>query len=84
MGRERRTKWDVYADVLEAVGKRSRKTHIVYEANLNFKRAKEYLNELRENGLVEVQSHSPLAWTITEKGRDFLKKYDQIRDLLPR
>ncbi|KXA96882.1 hypothetical protein AKJ38_02385 [candidate division MSBL1 archaeon SCGC-AAA259I14] len=84
MGRERRTRMDVYADVLESVRDASRKTHIVYEANLNFKRCKKYLNKLKENGLVEVQSQSPLAWVITEKGKDFLEEYNKIRDMLPR
>ncbi len=84
MGRDRRTRMDVYADILKAVGEKSRKTHIVYKANLNFKRCKKYLTTLRENGLVEVRSHSPLAWTITEKGKNFLKKYNSIRDLIPR
>jgi len=82
--RERRSKVDLYADILRAVKDKSRKTHIVYEANLNFKRCENYLDELRDNGLVEVRAHSPLQWDITEKGRDFLEKYGQLRDLLPR
>lgn len=84
MGRDRRTRMDIYADILKAVGEESRKTLIVYEANLNFKRCKKYLNKLKENGLVEVKSHSPLAWTITEKGKDFLERYSKMRGLLPR
>ncbi|KXB07303.1 hypothetical protein AKJ54_00415 [candidate division MSBL1 archaeon SCGC-AAA382K21] len=84
MARERRSKLDLYADILEAVSSESRKTHIVYQANLNFKRAEEYLNELMENDLVEIRAHSPLQWTITEKGRDFLAKHKKLRNMLPR
>ncbi len=84
MGRDRRTRFDVYADLLTAVKHKSRKTHIVYKANLNFKRCNEYLEQLRKNGLVEVRAHSPLQWDLTEKGSKFLEKYHQMRNLLPR
>lgn len=75
---------DLYADILEAVKDNSRKTHIVYEANLNFRRCENYLGELEENGLVKVEAHSPLQWDITEKGMEFLDEYSRLRNLLPR
>lgn len=84
ISRDRRSKLDVYADTLNAVKDSSRKTHIVYKANLNFKRCEDYLEELKDNGLIKVEAHSPLQWDITEKGRRFLERYDQLRDLLPR
>lgn len=84
MSQDRRTRLDVYADILKAIGEESRKTHIVYEANLNFKRCRRYLDNLRNNGLIKVQSKSPLTWTITQKGKNFLKKYEEIREMLPR
>lgn len=83
MGRDRRARMDIYADILKAIGEESRKTNIVYEANLNFKRCKKYLNKLKENGLVEVKSRSPMAWTITEKGKEFLEEYDEMRRMAP-
>lgn len=84
MKRGRRSKLDLYADVLRAVKDKSRKTHIVYEANLNFKRCEGYLEKLKENGLVEINAHSPLQWDITEKGREYLEKYKEIRDIIPK
>lgn len=84
MGRKRRSKLDLYADILKAVKDESRKTHIVFEANLNFKRCEKYLEKLKENGLVEINAHSPLQWDITDKGREYLEKYDQIREILPK
>ncbi|KXA99046.1 hypothetical protein AKJ41_06040 [candidate division MSBL1 archaeon SCGC-AAA259O05] len=84
MTRDRRSKLDLYADILEAIKEKSRKTHIVYKANLNFKRCEDYLQELKDNGLIKVKAHSPLQWDVTEKGKEFLEKYDQLRDLLPR
>lgn len=87
MERSRRGRLDIYADILNAVaqGSRgSRKTPIVYKANLNFKRCKEYLGELRESGLIKIESHSPLTWVVTERGKQFLETYGEIRDILPR
>ncbi|KXA95302.1 hypothetical protein AKJ36_00975 [candidate division MSBL1 archaeon SCGC-AAA259I07] len=84
MSRERRSRLDVYADILEAVKGGSKKTHIVYQANLNFKRCKKYLDNLRGNGLIKAESNPPLVWSITEEGKEFLKKYDDMRDILPR
>lgn len=83
LAKNRRDKLDIYADILKAIGKNTKKTHVVYEANLNFKRCKEYLKEMRNEGLVEIRSNSPLAWCITEKGREFVKKYDEVRELIP-
>ncbi|KXA88835.1 hypothetical protein AKJ57_06250 [candidate division MSBL1 archaeon SCGC-AAA259A05] len=80
----RRSRLDIYASVLRAVKDASRKTHIVYEAKLNFKRCQEYLSELKENGLVKIESQSPLTWVITEDGEQFLDKYEQVRELIPR
>lgn len=84
MGRNRRGKLELYADILRAVKDKSRKTHIVYDANLNFKRCEEYLKELKENGLVEIEAHSPLQWDITDRGYRYLEKYEEIRELLPK
>lgn len=84
IARDRRSRMDVYADTLDAVKDESRKTHIVYKANLNFKRCENYLDELKENGLIKVEAHSPLQWDITDKGKEFLEKYKELRELLPR
>lgn len=82
--RERRTRLDIYADILREIGPNSRKMHIVYGASLGFKQGERYLDELLENGLIEIKSNSPLTWSITELGEKFLKKYGEIREILPR
>lgn len=33
-------------------------------------------------GLIKIKTSSPLAWVVTEKGREFLKKYEDFRELL--
>lgn len=83
-GWERRTRLDTYADVLKAVGQGSKKTRIVYKVNLGFKQAERYLNELIEHELIEVKSNSLMIRSITEQVREFLEKYDEIRNILPR
>lgn len=82
--RERRTRLDIYADILREIDPNSRKMHIVYGASLGFKQGERYLDELLENGLIKIKSNSPLSWSITELGRKFLEKYGEIREILPR
>lgn len=78
----RRCRTDVYADILNAIDRGACKTHIVYRANLNFGRCKQRMTELRRAGLIEVRTHSPPSWAITDRGREFLKKCEEIRKLL--
>ena len=79
---KRRSRMDIYADIIEAVTEKSKKTNISYEAGLNLQRCDEYLQELEENSLVKKEDSSD--WNITEKGKEFLDRYKNIRDLLPR
>ena len=74
----------IYADILRAIGPGARKSHIVYEANLNFNICRRYLGELLEMGLIEVKTDSPPTWVITEGGREFLEKHGDLRGLLSR
>lgn len=79
--KRRRDKISILVDMLEAIGDGARKTHIVYRANLNFESCRRYLNAMRNAGLVEIQVGSPMMWAITEKGRTFVKKYKEFKDI---
>lgn len=52
----------------------SKKTHIMYKANLSYKLLKNYLEYVLTAGLVEYDGKS--YYLITEKGRMFLGLYD--------
>lgn len=75
----RRSQIDIYADILNAIDQGDCKTHIVYRANLNFVRCKRYMGELHKSGFVKKRSNSPLAWVVTDRGREFLKKHREIK-----
>jgi len=47
---ERRTRFEVVADILRVAKKGARKTRIVYNANLNFTIVNSYLSELLGSG----------------------------------
>jgi len=79
--KRRRDKIAILVDMLEVIGNGARKTHIVYKANLNFESCRKYLNAMRNADLVDIRVGSPMKWTITEKGRAFLKKYKEFKDI---
>ena len=70
--KERRSRMDIIADILSVAGEETKKTHIVYRANLNFARVDGYLQHLVDNGLIEKKSRE---YKTTEKGEEFLRAY---------
>ena len=72
-----RTKFQIIADMLFAAGKGSKKTHIMYGANLSYKLVCRYLQELLEAGLVR---HEDGEYSVTRKGREFLRKYREYSE----
>jgi len=65
----RRSRIDIVVDVLKTVNNETTKTQVVYQANLNFKRADRYLKILQDMGLVEKASN---RYRITENGKSIL------------
>lgn len=57
-------------------------TKILFLANLPHKRAKEYLKKLEKQGYIEKKEEGrSKIYEITEEGRDFLRKLQQIQQL---
>lgn len=71
----RRSKLDIYADILKVAREGAKKTHIVYKANLNFKILKEYLSFLLSKGLVD---NSDQYYYTTKQGTNFLENYQKL------
>lgn len=67
-----RSKLQIIADMLFAAGKGSRKTHIMYGANLSYELTNRYLTDLLDAGLIELSDD---AYVVTEKGKEFLKGF---------
>ena len=72
----RRNDIDICADILGVAQSGVRKTHIVYQANLNFNIVKKYLGRLIDKGLLRrTEDHH---YYTTEKGVKFLKGYREL------
>lgn len=71
----RRNNLDIYRDILKVAMEGAMKTHIVYQANLNFKVLKKYLGELLEKGLIVKGGRLYYA---TAAGSMFVETYDVL------
>jgi predicted transcriptional regulator len=68
--------------VIESQEGRAKPTHILYKSNLSHKLLKDYLNNLLQNGLIEVEiKGSHTFYKITKKGRDFISEFRKIEKL---
>lgn len=71
----RRSRLEIIIDILEAGKEGINKTSIVYKANLNFKLAREYLDLLQEQGLIENRLN---IYITTVDGKCFLDKAKSV------
>ncbi len=71
----KRNNLDICADILRVSKGGAKKTHLVYQANLNFKIVKRYLAELMEKELLEREGD---RYYLTNKGSDFIERYDEL------
>jgi predicted transcriptional regulator len=62
----RRSRTDIVVDILRVAVNGAKKTHIVYEVNLNFNIAQKYLKMLNEKELIR---HENGLFITTEKGK---------------
>jgi predicted transcriptional regulator len=77
--KERRGRIEITADILSVAREEAKKTQIVYNANLNFKRVDAYLHYLVDKGLIE---NTGGVYKTTEKGKEFLHDYKKMKKLL--
>jgi predicted transcriptional regulator len=84
--KEKKCRLEIIVDILETVSKDGgvegegvTKTEVVYGANLNFERAKRYLELLKKHSLIEVV-HGSTKYRATGKGKEFLIRYGELED----
>ena len=75
-----RSRTDIIRDILEAANGGSTKTRIMYKAFLSYAQLKEYLGVLSESGLIQY-SQVEMTFSVTPKGVQFLKAYEQMSEL---
>lgn len=72
----RRSRTDIAVDILRVANNGAKKTHIVYEVNLNFNIAKKYLEILNERELIR---HENGVFITTDKGKVFQEMAKEIK-----
>jgi predicted transcriptional regulator len=68
--RKKRSRYEIIHDVLDQCQTGSKKTWVMYRANLSYDLTTNYLNELEKLGLVENKDG---LYYITEKGKQLLE-----------
>lgn len=71
----KRNSLDICSDILKASEGGAKKTHIVYQANLNFGIIKRYLSDLTTKGFLCQHGENYFP---TEKGRQFITRYEAL------
>jgi len=71
----RRNNLDICSDILRTARGGANKTRIVYQANLNFKIAKDYLRRLIDRGLLRPSDN---IFITTPKGVQFIEQYTAL------
>jgi predicted transcriptional regulator len=77
-----RDRTEIVSNILDAANGGITKTKIMYKAFLSYGQLKEYLSLLIENNLLEYLDGTQ-TYKTTEKGLNFLKMHNEIRELLP-
>lgn len=77
-----RTAYDIYAAMLQVCQKPQNKTHIMYETNTAYISFTKNLQFLQKAGLLQQELLNKNKFQITERGRIFLERYGEIRQLL--
>ena len=73
---KRRSRTDIAVDILRVAMNGAKKTHIVYEVNLNFNIAQKYLEMLNEKELIR---HENGLFITTNKGKVFQEMAKELK-----
>jgi predicted transcriptional regulator len=71
-----RSRLDIIADILVVASERSKKTRIMYQANLSYRLLCKYLPEVLKAYLVRFE-RKERCYVLTRKGKDFLERYKE-------
>ena len=91
--RKRRSKLEIYLDILDAINTgESKSTRIMFQTNLSWNLVKKALKDLTQQGLLEKRTLSPEVWRtdsrtkvtyhITSRGLEVIKYFKRTEILL--
>ena len=75
----KRGREEIIARILSLCSEGTTKTRLVYNANLNFKTIKPYLELLVKNGMVEIKEEQNDMYRTTDKGEELLECFKKIQ-----
>jgi predicted transcriptional regulator len=79
---KKRDRLQVIYDILEVIrdkGENIKPTHILYKSNLSHQMMQQYLGELiTKEFIIEKETKKGKTYSLTEKGFNYLKEYQQI------
>jgi predicted transcriptional regulator len=76
--KKNRDNLEIVRDVLAIASVKSKKTRIMYQANLSYRILEKYLNSLLDNHLMECDDDA--YYSITSRGKEFLQQYNDYLD----
>jgi len=83
---KRRSRMEIVYSVLKVIGedgRGARKTRILYKSNLSHPLLSKYLDFVTEYGLVRSEkSNEKPVYHLADKGREFIRTYEQMRKTL--
>ncbi|MEM1988752.1 MAG: winged helix-turn-helix domain-containing protein [Candidatus Woesearchaeota archaeon] len=76
----RRSKLEILNDILDVIYNQGevKITHLMYKANLSYKKLKDYLEKLKENDMVEIDEKNNTV-KLKEKGVEFLREFYRLK-----
>ena len=77
---QRRSNLEIVAEILKIARKGTKKTRIVYGANMNFKMLDEYLEKLTKAGLIANSEGNGGLIKTTEKGVEYLQQFYNLQE----
>lgn len=80
---KRRDKLYIVAEILEIAKEGTLKTQIMYRANLSFTQLNDYITFMLKICLLQkIRENEKEKYETTEKGMEFLQRYQEITELL--
>ncbi len=70
-----RDRLQIIADILSTVRKGSKKTRIMYQANLSYRLLCRYLRDVVDSGLISCDKGN--YYVLTDKGKEFLNRHEK-------
>lgn len=76
---------EIMSDIMNLSTVGTRKTHIMYGANLSYEQVLRYLEKLQGEGFIEERvEEGQTVYRTTEKGRSFLDHFSKVSELMAR